>query len=235
MFRDFFEPGTRPTMSAIIVNISPSTAQFDDTLFSLQFAAEAVECNVRTDDRSDDDFEIDAGDFEGSGSVDPHAFAETEARIRREIHEEMTERLRKIQSDYQMQVEQIRAQSAQPYATKLQQALAQRMQKDTRSHELEECIRDRDRERARANELESQIQHVQQELNEVKVALDQAMEKNASLEGNIAAMIAATKKLHERHVQLQTDLQNKTAEMEAFWHQRVAFLEGELDRHRAKL
>jgi hypothetical protein len=236
MFRDFFEPsGGRTTMTAIIVNISPSLAQFDDTLFSLQFAAEAVECNVRTGDPSDDDFEPQSIDLDDGEDSDTRMLAETEARIRREIHEEMNERLRKIQSDYQLQVEQIRSQSAQPYTSKLQQALAQRMQKDVRSRELEECVRERDRHRIKATELETQIQLVRQELNDAQLKFDHATQKNSSLEGNIAAMIAATKKLHERHVQLQADLQTKTAEMETFWQQRVVSLEGELSKVKSKM
>jgi hypothetical protein len=95
-FRDFH----------LLVNISPSTAQFDDTLFSLQFTAEAAECNFRTGDPSDVDF------HDGEDS-DARTLAETEARIRREIHEETSERLRKIQSDSQLQVEQILSKSTQ--------------------------------------------------------------------------------------------------------------------------
>jgi hypothetical protein len=203
-------------MAAIIVNISPSTAQFDDTLFSLQFAAEAVECSIRTGDVSEDDTDgprVDLeGDCEGEDedeAVDARALAETEARIRREVHEEMNERLHTIQNDYQVQVEQIRSQSAQPFATKLQQALAQRMQKDERQRELEECIRERDREGARADALEAQLISMNQALSEAKEKLDGAVQANASLEGNIAAMIAGTEKLRGRHVQLQTDLQSK--------------------------
>jgi hypothetical protein len=135
MFRDFFEPGGGPpTMAAIIVNISPSTAQFDDTLFSLQFAAEAVECNVRTGEDSDEDFPIQSIDFasdDDGEEGEQFSLQQAEARIRQEVREEMTHRVRKLQSDMQLQVEQIRAQSSQPYTSKLQQALAQRMQRET--------------------------------------------------------------------------------------------------------
>jgi hypothetical protein len=34
-FQDFFELGGQRTIASIIVNISPSTVQFDDTLFLL--------------------------------------------------------------------------------------------------------------------------------------------------------------------------------------------------------
>jgi chromosome segregation ATPase len=227
LFRDFFEPGGRSTMAAIIINISPSTAQFDDSLFSLQFAAEAVECTVRTGDDSDDSI-VHAIDF--ASDDENYSLVEAEAKIRQEVREEMTQRVQKLQSDMQSQVEQIRAQSGQPYTSKLQQALAQRMQKETRSRELDECARERDREKARADELEKMLRDLQEELSATRNRLDEIVERNMGLEGNIAKMIDTTKKLHERHVQLQVDLQNKADEMEAFWKKRVTFLEGEIER-----
>jgi hypothetical protein len=231
LFRDYFEPGGRSTMAAIIINISPSTAQFDDTLFSLQFAAEAVECNVRApEDDSDDDFQIHTIDLSvpDEDTREVQMFAQIEAKIRREIHEDMADRLKRIQDDYQMQVDQIRAQSAQPYTSKLQMALAQRMQKESRSKELEECMRERDREKLRVKELESKLAGLEEEVSEVRRQLEEANQKNAMLEGNITKMIDATKKLHERHVKLQTELQEKAAGIEASWQRRVALLEEEL-------
>jgi hypothetical protein len=47
--QDCFEP---------CANISAPLAQFDDTLLALQFAAETVECHIRTGDLSDDDARI---------------------------------------------------------------------------------------------------------------------------------------------------------------------------------
>jgi hypothetical protein len=100
MFRDFFEPGGRRTMASIIVNISTSTARFDDTLFSLQFAAEAIECTVRGD--SDDDFEIATIDLDEDREL---AFAQREAKLRQEIYTEMTDRYSQMQENHSIQIE----------------------------------------------------------------------------------------------------------------------------------
>jgi hypothetical protein len=45
-------------------------------------------------------------------------------------------------------------------------------------------------------------------------------------------MIEATKALHERYVQAQVEIQQRAAEKEEYWNQRVAFLEGEIERLR---
>jgi hypothetical protein len=48
-------------------------------------------------------------------------------------------------------------QSAPTYTSRLQQVLAAKVKRETRSHELEECVRDRDREKARAGEMEKKV------------------------------------------------------------------------------
>lgn len=236
LFRDFFESSNRQTMISIIVNISPSTGQFDDTLFSLQFAAEAVECNVKNVDYDDDDdmpirnfnFDSDGEDEEGNGEIDAKMFAAAEAKIRQEVHEEMADRLRKIQDDYKNQIEQIRTQSAQPYTSKLQQALAQRMQREAKSRELEECKRELVRERKKREELENQIKEMQDEIDSLHLKCEEAEKKKANLEGNIQKMIEATKSLHERHIALQAELEDKASQIQQFWQKRVEELEKEI-------
>ncbi|KAH0792347.1 Kinesin motor domain containing protein [Histomonas meleagridis] len=243
LFRDFFEPnGKKATMSSVIVNISPSTAQFDDTLFSLQFAAEAVECNVRNGEEDneydDEDLPIAAINFDSMSddneedieSDEIKDINQREAKIRQEIHEEMAIRVKKIQDDYQQQIEQMRAQSAQPYTSKLQQALAQRMQMENRSKELEECMKERDREKQKVAELEAKIEELRKTLDETNKKLEETIKKNTMLESNITKMIDATKKLHERHLEIQSDLQNKAAQIEKIYHEKAKVLEDEIER-----
>jgi hypothetical protein len=225
MFRDFFEPGGPRTMAAIMVNISPSTAQFDDTLFSLQFAAEAIECTVRGD--SDEDFEIATIDLDDDIEV---AHAQREAKIRQEVYAEMMERFRQMQENYRIQIEQARAQSDPTYTSRLQQVLAAKVERETRSHELEECIRERDRERARANELEKKVEELMGEMAETKAQLEKTLAEKAGMEANMKKMIEATKTLHEKYLQARVEIQQKSAEKEEYWKKRVAFLEGELER-----
>jgi hypothetical protein len=47
LFKSFFEPVRRPSQAAICVNVSPSHLQLEDTIFALQFAAEASQCIIR--------------------------------------------------------------------------------------------------------------------------------------------------------------------------------------------
>jgi chromosome segregation ATPase len=91
-------------------------------------------------------------------------------------------------------------------------------------------MREKERGKFRLEELEKELEGRLREPAEMKGKLEAVTEKNLALEGNIAKMIETTKKLHERQIQLQTDLQNKASEMEAFWKKRVTFLEGEIER-----
>ena len=227
MFRDFFEPTGRPSIVSIIVNIAPGTTQFDDTMASLQFAADAAECNTKDcdDDESDS---LDARPEEQPGTVNGKTLAQIEAKIRQQVHEEMAERMRKLQDDYQQQIDEIRCQSAQPYTSKLQQALAQRIQRETRLRELEECKKERDDEKAQVVELENSIKNVQRELGEVQERMEEELKKKTMLETNIGKMMEATKALHERFVKVQEDLKRQAVEKEGAWQKRVAVLEAEL-------
>jgi hypothetical protein len=47
LFGSFFEPYRRPFKAAIVINCSPSAVQIDDTLFALQFAADAAQAVIR--------------------------------------------------------------------------------------------------------------------------------------------------------------------------------------------
>jgi len=54
IFKNLFEPTNRDAKAAMIINISPSINQIDDTIFALQFAAEASECSIRQVSRPED-------------------------------------------------------------------------------------------------------------------------------------------------------------------------------------
>ena len=236
MFQDYFEPSGRKTTTSVVVTMSASAASFDDTEFSLQlFATDAVDCSRKEED-DDEDFVIHTIDLDSDdGSkdvVDTQRLAQIEARIRQHVHDEMADKLRRMQDDYQQQVEQVRVQSTQPYTSKLQQALAQKMQRDTRARELQECIRERDAERAEVAQLEAQIRDCQNELSATLTKLEAAVSKNKMLETNIAKMIEGTKALHERYVNLKAQIEKNTAEKEAFWQRRVQMLEMEIARLR---
>ena len=234
LFRDFFDPCGRKTSCSIIVNISPSTSQFDDTLFSLQFAAEAVECNVRgileDENYADEEFELKSINFdeEKENKVDLESLQINEAKLRQEIHAEMVERVRKIHQDYQSQVDQIRTQSAQPYTSKLQQALAQKMQNENKNKELEELKREREREQIKIKDLENQIVLLKDELEKSNKLLKESLQKNAGMENAIARMIEGTKKLHQKHLELQNDFDSQKIVLQKFYENKIKDLENQI-------
>ena len=231
MFRDFFEPGKgRSTSCSIIINISPAIQQFDDTLFSLQFAAEAVECHVRDKEEDCDEplEDSESAEEEDTQLVDQKTLQLAEARIREEIQAEMSERLRRIQSEYQEQLEQIRLQSQQPYTSKLQQALALRMQTESKNRELEECLLERDNERQKAQELRAKLGSLRKQIDEAKAKLEEVASKNAVLEGSIQKMIEATKALHKRQLDSQAELEDKAAKIDMEYKNRVEALEKQI-------
>ena len=55
LFKDFFESPGKCAVAAVIVNVTPSIDQFDDTSFSLSFAVEASECYTSSIDLSGED------------------------------------------------------------------------------------------------------------------------------------------------------------------------------------
>jgi hypothetical protein len=44
LFKDFFKSPGKCAVAAVIINITPSIGQFEDTQFSLSFAADALKC-----------------------------------------------------------------------------------------------------------------------------------------------------------------------------------------------
>ena len=232
LFRDFFECGKgRSASCSIIINISPAVKQFDDTLFSLQFAAEAVECHVRDKD-VDECCEETCEESEASAEIpkcaDKRALQLAELRIREDIQAEMAERLRRIQSEYQEQLEQIRMQSQQPYTSKLQQALAIRMQTEAKNKELEECQMERDRERQHAQELKAKFDELKKQLDDSKAQLQEVMSKNAMLQGNVQKMIEATKALHQKQLENQAELEGNITKIDTVYKARVEALQKQI-------
>ncbi|OHT01775.1 Kinesin motor domain containing protein [Tritrichomonas foetus] len=98
LFKSFFEPVCRPSKAAMVINISPAIVQADDTIFSLQFAAEASQCSIRQVERPAQviDDESDADSIEV-----------IEARIEARIREEMEAFLEKKENEYKERLRRI--------------------------------------------------------------------------------------------------------------------------------
>ncbi|KAH0793230.1 Kinesin motor domain containing protein [Histomonas meleagridis] len=107
LFKTFFEPTKRPAKAAMIVNVSPSITQIEDTIFALQFAAEASQCAVRQVSRPETDIvhtepkkvpvkkEIEIVETE----------EEIENRLRSELKKEMEQYIMEKEEQYKRQME----------------------------------------------------------------------------------------------------------------------------------
>jgi hypothetical protein len=172
MFRCLFETGNRLTNAALIINVSSSPAQLDQTISSLRSAAEAVKGDT------DDDLRprtIDLNDDEGE-----------ESQCREATRRQEVQTLKKMQEEYQMHLEELttewsRAESVL-WAEKLQSLESAR-----------ELRRERDRERARADELQQQlreanerIQTLERQVGFLREKEEKMDEKNREAEARIA-------------------------------------------------
>ena len=110
-------------------------------------------------------------------------------------------------------MEQIRAQSAQPYPSKLQRALAARMDSVNKAREYNEVLKEKEREKAVIAELENKLSKMKEELEEIENEYKEEKARNETLQTNIGKMMDATKKLHDRHLALMSDLEKKKARL----------------------
>ena len=99
LFKTFFEPKLRPSKAAMIINISPSDIQTDDTIFALQFAAEASQCAIRQVDMNNAYFT----DFEDI-SLDS-----LESKIEARIRLEMEAFLERKENEFKERINQVNA------------------------------------------------------------------------------------------------------------------------------
>ena len=108
IFKNLFEPVKRQARAAIIINISPSSLQLEDTIFSLQFAAEASQCSIRQVLRPQDINQEDPQKeliFAAKPLIDEDSAQMRERRLKVEINKEIEEALlqRKMQYEHQIQ------------------------------------------------------------------------------------------------------------------------------------
>lgn len=99
LFKNFFEPICRPSKAAMVINISPANIQYDDTIFALQFAAEASQCAIRHVEKPipiqiDEEFD----EFD-------NRLESIEARIEKKIRDEMESFLEKKENEYKERLE----------------------------------------------------------------------------------------------------------------------------------
>lgn len=109
IFKNFFEPTLRPSKAAMIINISPSIIQLDDTLFAMQFAASASLCSIKHVERQE--IESDESEEEEPEVINPPEPKETaeeiEARIEKKLRDEMDEYFAKLEKDFKDHYEKV--------------------------------------------------------------------------------------------------------------------------------
>jgi hypothetical protein len=97
LFKSFFEPTRRPSHAAIVINVSPSHLQLEDTIFALQFAAEASQCVIRQttvlQEEEEEEEEEEMEDFE--------------TQIRKKVRQEMEEVLVHQQQHMEENIEKL--------------------------------------------------------------------------------------------------------------------------------
>ena len=101
LFKNFFEPICRPSKAAMVINISPANIQYDDTIFALQFAAEASQCAIREVEKP---IQIQLTNDEEFDELDTR-IESIEARIEAKIREEMESFLDKKENEYKERLE----------------------------------------------------------------------------------------------------------------------------------
>ena len=216
LFRDFFDPVTsRKTYCSIIINISPATKQFDDTLFALQFAAEAVECSVRSTEPDDDDDDEDLIMKKIDGEEEQEEKDLIDFNDISRIHQEMTERCRKIHQELDNSLTEIRAHSGDT-PSKLQEMLAQKARKEQYKKALEEARRELARLQTKEKELDEKIEDVETKTKRLMEGAKEIAQRNQSAKSDLENMEMSTRKLedgllkiHQRLVDLKAQFKKE--------------------------
>lgn len=218
LFKDFFDPvSQKKTYISIIINISPSTKQFDDTLFALQFAAEAIHCDIKSkndDEDSDEDSEDDAvralsfneEEADQTQEQEPDEevvnLIEAEAKIRQQVYTEMMSKMKEYQENQAQQLSQTKAHSAQSYPNKLQTALVIKAAGDQQRLQLEEFNREIERLTVNIAEKDAHLASLNDKLRQMELTLravmqdtDEKTKRKVSLEERAQRILATAQKL----------------------------------------
>jgi hypothetical protein len=91
LLNSFFEPQVRMSQASIILNVSPSMVQFEDTAFALQFAADAAQSMIRQTRQLLSVIRDEEEEELAEASKSAETKQEMEIRIRSEVEKEMIE------------------------------------------------------------------------------------------------------------------------------------------------
>ena len=182
IFKNLFEPTKRQAKAAMIINISPSIQQINDTLFALQFAAKASECSIKQ--------VINPNDLNGSPgasdyspglyleqAIDPDSPQMIERRKRVEIQKEMEEYLLQRQMQYEHQI--------QILTRNLQESKQASKGKSTTNTEVENLTRTLAELQSSNEETANELSKIEAETDELKEKASNVTEERSQLQRDI--------------------------------------------------
>ena len=234
LFRDFFDPiSTKKTFCSIIVNISPSTVQFEDTLFALQFAAEAIECEVKN---KDDDFEEEEEDEDFAVrklNFDDDDDADDSARTKKEFYEACNSKVEKISQIASSIVEQAKEEDkSSSLPAKLSNLITSKIRDEASKRELDEIQRDIDRLKVVIQEKDAHLSSITDKMKQMAMTLKAVVQDTAekeeqkkNLEERAQRILNAAKKEQQEIIELQRTHQKTMMNLKADHENKLFALE----------
>lgn len=194
MFKNLFEPANRKAFASIIINISPIVEQYDDTIFSLHFAAEASQCSIRqiqfpSKFNSCLSYSTDQAGNSPPKSPEPDTPEMIERKLKISLRQEMEEKILSRQMEYD-------------------HGMSSLMKNIGKTNNLEMCFKSGPdvvsstekvlNDKIKENEsLNSQLSMKQEEINNLRNSCKLYEEENLKLESEIAELMMNLEKLDD--------------------------------------
>ena len=189
IFKNLFEPTKRQARAAMIINISPSITQIEDTIFSLQFAAEASECSIRQVSRPQD-INQDYNKFQIKCQPDELLIEDkspqiVERKLKVALKKEMEEALLQRKMQYEHQIQEL---------ISFQNMLKQPKDKNEdinaaiSSKELQPYKEELEKINKENEELKNELSMCEEQLKNEESAKEKISKENKSLEDEITAL-----------------------------------------------
>lgn len=228
LFKNFFEPVCRPSKAAMIINVSPSMVQFDDTIFALQFAAEASQSAIRQITKPEESlFRIedeDSGDIEIATAKQNDD--ELEQKIRDKVRKEMEEWLVKREAQHKIEMEMRRAVNMSSFL-----ALISRKPDDNSQYlrEIEELENELKSLNDQNEQLAAGTRSITEEINKVQTQLSDECEKNMQTIATVTETSKMVEKLREQNHATREQIEAETEKNDEYPDDPVSVREIELE------
>lgn len=203
LLKEFF---TNSRDTAIIINISPSTKQFNETLFSLEFALDAIECNVKCkgDDKDNNDIHIVPLNFDDEEEINNGQNNNIKLNVENHLKasQEFFAKILKIQEETILQLENDKSSNVTSKLQKIDDHRKMMKAKEASIEEIKMKIESKNNEiteiKNEVDELDQQIKAKEQEINDI-----------LQLETQIKASINENCEKQEQHKQHMKNLEEE--------------------------